>query len=197
MEHAESKDLQEGTALQLLLNPKGHKRSVQKHACYIRKNPRNLTSGILCPLHHMQLIFAKSPLPRALGMWVCLHRYEVSTTKLASAGKISSFEDFFKINTTFAFQETSHCILLQWFPYPQFLCNSAPTCSSRKTNLSFLRKLKLILLVHPVFRAPHHSQSCSDLKLSAGYPMWKNSASKATERSHGNSCFFYSSDSKD
>lgn len=67
MEDEVSKDLQESTALQLLLNPKGHKRPVQKHACYIRKNPRNL-SGNLCPLHDIQLILAKSPLP---GLWGC------------------------------------------------------------------------------------------------------------------------------
>lgn len=63
MEDGVSRALQQSTTLQLLLNPKGHKRSIQKHACYIRKNPRNLTSGILYPLHHTQVIFAR-PLGR-------------------------------------------------------------------------------------------------------------------------------------
>lgn len=70
MEDEVSKDLQESTALELLLNPKGHKRAVQNHACYIRKNPRNLISGILCPLYHKQLTLVKSPLLELWGMSV-------------------------------------------------------------------------------------------------------------------------------
>lgn len=63
MEDGVSKAMQQSTTLQRLLIPKGHKRSVQKHACYIRKNPRDLTSGILCPLHHTQVTLAR-PLGR-------------------------------------------------------------------------------------------------------------------------------------
>lgn len=67
-----SKDMQESTSLQLLLNPKEHKRPAQKHAYNIRKNPRNFTSGILCPVHHIQLIPVKSPLLELWGRgYVC------------------------------------------------------------------------------------------------------------------------------
>lgn len=149
-----------------------------------------LASFVLCMTYNRSL---PNPLSQGfgdVGMSAQVCEWTKSIIKLASAGKISLFEDFLKINTIFTFQETSHCILLCWFSYSQFLCNSAPNCSSRKTHLTYLHKLKLVLLVHPVFGASHHSQSCSDLRPSAGYPMWKTSASKATVTLHGNSWFF-------
>lgn len=190
MEDEVSKDLQESTALNRCWIPKGTKDLSKNMLVTSGRTPETLTSGILCPLHHIQLILAKSPLlelgDMAMSVQVC--RPTKSITKWASAGKINLFEDFFEINTTFPFQKTSHCILLCWFPYPQFLWYSVPNCSSRKTHVSFLHKLKLILLVHPVFRAPRHSQTSSDLRLSVGYPKWKTSASKAAVTLHVNSC---------